>query len=145
MGFTAVDFAKPDASRFTFNPPPGTTVTESQAEPGPSKAAPHKGSADKAGAPRVVGKGWTSVVVASLPKDSAATAGAPGKGGAAAEGGDTAKQLEGIMSMLPKVSGSWGSGHLLQGTLFSVLVTDDGHVVAGAVQPDRLYAALAAK
>jgi len=46
---------------------------------------------------------------------------------------------------LPEVSGSWGTGHLLHGTLFSVLVTDDGHVAAGAVAPERLYAALATK
>jgi hypothetical protein len=50
-----------------------------------------------------------------------------------------------VVKQLPAVSGSWGSGHLLHGTLFSVLVTDDGHVVAGAVPPDRLYAALSAR
>jgi hypothetical protein len=49
------------------------------------------------------------------------------------------------MKSLPTVSGSWGSGHLLRGTLFSVLFTDDGRVVAGAVAPAQLYAALAAR
>lgn len=145
VGFTSVDFAKPDASRFTFNPPPGTTVSESPVKAKAPKSAPGKHPADNAQAPRVVGKGWTSVVVATLPKDAGAAPGATTKGGAAAQGDASAKQLEGIVSMLPKVSGSWGSGHLLQGTLFSVLVTDDGHVAVGAVQPDRLYAAVVAK
>ena len=31
VGFTAVDFAKPDARQFAFTPPAGTTVTESGA------------------------------------------------------------------------------------------------------------------
>jgi hypothetical protein len=38
------------------------------------------------------------------------------------------------------VSGSWGSGHLLRTTLFSVLITNNGHVLIGAVQPSVLYA-----
>jgi hypothetical protein len=48
-----------------------------------------------------------------------------------------------VLNSLPKVSGSWGSGRLLQSKLFTVLVTDDGRVLAGAVAPDRLYAAAA--
>ena len=42
----------------------------------------------------------------------------------------------------PKVSGSWGSGRLLAGTAFSVVITDDGRVAAGAVGPKLLYDAL---
>jgi outer membrane lipoprotein-sorting protein len=139
VGFTSVDFAKPDASRFAFNPPPGTKVSESSVKPGAPGARQHDGAPGAAKDVRVVGKGWASVLVATMSEDGAA---APG---ATAKGGTTSKQLEGIVAMLPKVSGAWGSGHLLRGTLFSVLVTDDGHVVVGAVQPDRLYAALAAK
>jgi hypothetical protein len=43
--------------------------------------------------------------------------------------------------MLPEVSGAWGSGRLFAGSLFSVLVTDDGRVFAGAVAPAKLYEA----
>ena len=39
------------------------------------------------------------------------------------------------------MSGDWGSGRLLTGRLFSVLLTDDGRVVAGAVAPETLYEA----
>ena len=50
-----------------------------------------------------------------------------------------------MLQALPRVSGAWGSGHLLQGTLFSVLVTDAGQVAVGAVPPQLLYRALAAR
>jgi hypothetical protein len=53
--------------------------------------------------------------------------------------------LDAVVRKLPTVSGPWGSGHLLRGSLFSVLLTDDGRVVAGAVAPERLFAALRAK
>ena len=43
------------------------------------------------------------------------------------------------------MSGEWGSGRLLEGTLFSVLITDDNTVVAGAVAPEALYAALGSR
>jgi outer membrane lipoprotein-sorting protein len=136
VGFSSVDFSKPDASRFTFNPPPRTTVTESPVKPEKPTAEQRRGAADAARDLRVVGKGWTSVAVGTLPKD-AAPSGDKAQGAAA--------QLEGILSALPRVSGSWGSGHLLKGTLLSAVVTDDGRVAVGAVQPDRLYAALAVK
>jgi hypothetical protein len=89
--------------------------------------------------PKVVGEGWGSVVVAKLPAPGANPAGGPG---AAAD--KTIAQLLKFAALLPKVSGSWGSGHMLAGTAFSVLLTDDGRIVVGAVTPEGLYAALAA-
>jgi hypothetical protein len=46
------------------------------------------------------------------------------------------------LAALPKVSGSWGSGRLLTGTLFSAVLTNDGRVAIGAVPAERLYSAL---
>ena len=138
VAFTSFDPTAPAASVFTFNPPPGTKVTESgSAQPsgGHSTEAPSGDSGEKATAasadkPKVVGSGWTSVVVAKLPTaDGSKAPGGPGS-------------LADMLKALPKVSGSWGSGHLLQGTLFSALLTDDGRVAVGAVAPDKLYAAL---
>ena len=51
--------------------------------------------------------------------------------------------LSGLLKSLPTVSGSWGSGHLLHGALFSAVLTDDGRIAVGAVAPSMLYAALA--
>jgi len=137
VGFTSFDPSNPPASVFRFNPPPGTTVTESgskdqqsgmaQSRPGsPSSKAPDSRSAS---APRTVGSGWATVVVATLPTGSTPSSSSATR----------------ILVALPKVSGDWGSGHLLRGRLFSALLTKDGRVAVGAVPPDALYAALAAR
>ena len=122
VGFTQVSFSRPGAENFRFSPPPGTKVTESAVQSDKPDVTKHKSDATKAAAaaaPRVVGTGWTSVVVAKAPQ-LANSAG-----------------LQRIVASLPKVQG----GRLLRSSLFSVLFTDDGRVVAGAVAPDLLYAA----
>jgi len=144
VGFTAVDFSKPEARQFTFTPPAGTTVTQSDAlapkGAGGTNPAPSKeqlaAAAKAAGATRVVGSGWSTVVVATMPT---------GTGSGSGSASSTAKQLETVLKALPTVSGTWGSGHVLEGTLFSAVVTDDGRVAVGAVGADTLFAALAAK
>lgn len=47
-----------------------------------------------------------------------------------------------LMASTPE-SGGWGSGHLLQTRLFSVLITSKGQILAGAVKPSVLYADVA--
>jgi outer membrane lipoprotein-sorting protein len=129
VGFTSVDFSRPDAAQFAFNPPAGTKVTE--------RTLPaHKGGGKPgttAGKPKVVGTGWATVAVATLPQKASGSA--PGD----------QQSMKAMLELLPKVSGAWGSGHLLQGKLFSVVLTDDGRVAVGAVTPETLYAALAAR
>jgi hypothetical protein len=137
VAFQQISFEVPDAQQFTFNPPPGTKVTEPSADdiakerdkaltPEAKKEAEKK--AAEAGT-KVVGTGWTSVLVAKLPA-------ADGD-----KGGDAGSQLEAVIGTLPKVSGTWGSGHLLSSALFSALVTDDGRILVGAVAPEKLYEA----
>ena len=155
VAFSAVDFARPDAAQFAFKPPPGTTVTEGTV-PSHAKTRDGLGSdktkakakartvpqRDSADLPKVVGKGWGSVVVAKMPtavpQAGAGTAEAPNP-----KADRSVQQLMGFVGLLPKVSGSWGSGRLMAGTAFSVLLTDDGRIVVGAVTPEALYAALA--
>lgn len=157
VGFTHVDFATPAARQFAFNPPPGTKVTQSTlgsdigssgatqptkpAKPGTTSGA-KPGSAPAGSEPRVIGTGWTAVAVSHLPDVTANGAKPGGPGGNVA---DLAGQLQRVLGLLPKVSGSWGTGRVLEGTLFTVVVTDDGRVALGAVAPERVYAALAAK
>jgi len=74
-------------------------------------------------APQTVGKGWTTVVVADV--------------------GTQDDGLAAALKSLPVVSGSWGSGHLLRGPLFSAVLTDDGRLAVGAVAPRLVYGALA--
>lgn len=142
VGFTAVDFAKPDARQFAFTAPPGTKVTESDSLTAPKGAsgtnqAPVRPST-QAAPPKIAGSGWSTVVVAPFSLPSAQT-------DANGSAGDAARQLNGILKALPTTSGTWGSGRVLQGTLFSAVITDDGRLALGAVEPDQLYAALAKK
>lgn len=127
--FTQVSFTRPDDSQFKFSPPPNTKITEEtpQADTGtkPETTTPTE-------RPTIVGQGWTSIVVAKVPADALNSA----------PKADQGRQSLSL-NALPKVSGSWGSGRLVTSKLFSVLITDDGRVLAGAVKPDRLYQAAA--
>jgi outer membrane lipoprotein-sorting protein len=157
LAFTQVDYRRPDPDQFAFNPPPGATVTEQRAGAEPGR---HPGAAGKPGAQRpesgdlrTVGTGWTTVLVAKtdgagLPGGAKGTTTAGGGKGTAGPGGKDAAglpggpaDLSGLLGGLEKVSGDWGSGRLLTGKLFSVLLTDDGRLLAGAVTPERLYQA----
>jgi outer membrane lipoprotein-sorting protein len=143
VGFTSFDPTAPSPSVFDFNPPPGAKVTEGLVGSDHGLPTdPASGASGPDARPQVVGSGWTAVVVATLPPPTAD----PGDGSGADSGADSPLGgLDAVVRSLPTVSGSWGSGHLLKGSLFSVLVTDDGKVVAGAVAPESLYAALAAR
>ena len=146
VGFSQISFDTPSADQFHFTPPPGATVTEStlghgdlagRAQPQQQAAAPAQAGTE----PTVVGTGWTSVLVAKLPS----AAGAAGVSGqqpdASSPGSGKSGGLSAILGSLPQETGSWGSGRLLQSALFSVLITDDGRVIAGAVAPEKLYQA----
>lgn len=115
--FTQISFDRPDPDQFRFNPPPGTEVTEEDLLP----ALPFGDLQLDRPAFTVVGQGWTSVLVARLPD-------AP----------ELDRMLDLLAGGLPTVSGDWGSGRVVAGTLFSVLLTDDRRVLLGAVTPERL-------
>jgi outer membrane lipoprotein-sorting protein len=146
VAFQQISFTRPDAQQFQFNPPAGAKITTEKrgqapgdraGKPGapghpapghraPGHRAPGKAPAGAGAEPTVVGTGWTSVVVTKVPT-----------------GGTAPAQLTAVLNQLPRVSGAWGAGRLLSGSLFSVLLTDDGRLLAGAVPPERLYAAAA--
>jgi outer membrane lipoprotein-sorting protein len=134
VAFQQISFTTPDAQQFSFNPPPNAKVkdaTPQQIQQQHQKAAA-AAAADKpklAAEPAVIGKGWTSIVSLKLPA---------AKNSADSKGQNQAAELQAGLNMLPKVSGAWGSGHLLSGSLFSALVTDDGRVFIGAVTPAAL-------
>jgi outer membrane lipoprotein-sorting protein len=142
VAFSSVDFARPDAAQFAFNPPPGTAVTEAT-KPAAAKAQAVAPQPQPADLPKVVGTGWGSVMIVKMPAPDAIA----GSTGATSDKkpDQIVAQLTKVVTLMPKVSGSWGSGHLMAGTAFSALLTDDGRLVVGAVTPEGLYAALAAK
>jgi outer membrane lipoprotein-sorting protein len=119
--FTQVNFTAPNPAQFNFTPPPGATVKE---------AKRHHEQDQNMQRPTVVGKGWTSVVIAKVPPHAMT-------GPQASPSAGRGLQIQN----LPPVTGPWGSGHLLTSRLFTVLFTDDGRVLAGAVPPQLLYQA----
>jgi outer membrane lipoprotein-sorting protein len=140
VAFQQISFTTPDAQQFAFNPPPGAQISEANAaqlsKEHKAAEAEVQAQAEKPGfAPKVIGTGWTTVFTAKLPE--------AGKDDAKTPKGAEAANMEKMAGMLPEVSGSWGKGNLFAGTLFSVLVTDDGRVFAGAVAPEVLYQAAA--
>ena len=124
VGFTSVDFSSPDPAVFDFTPPSGATVVEKD---GTDKAAYADAKPGDMATPVMVGSGWSRIAIAQLPADALS--------------GDAAM----LIGTLPTVSGTWGSGRVVDGTLVSAVITDDGRVAIGAVDPTALTAALAAE
>jgi len=126
-GFTSVSYRTPAASTFEFTAPKGTTVKQL---PLPSAGElPLAELGAGAQKPDVVGKGWDAVAVVTLTTEQQN-----------ALAGDQAGPL---LRTLPTVSGDWGSGHVLTGTLFTAVLTDDGRLAVGAVPTSVVTAALA--
>ncbi|NNC11492.1 outer membrane lipoprotein carrier protein LolA [Planctomonas sp. JC2975] len=121
--FTSIDFGVPAASNFTFTPPKGAQVTQKTLPSHtshPDNRTP--GSFEK---PSVIGSGWSSIV--------AVPAGSTGAG----LSGLTPSQSH----LLNELSQSVDGGRGLQTSLFSVLITSDGRVYAGAVPLTALESA----
>jgi outer membrane lipoprotein-sorting protein len=133
VGFTQVSFANPDPAQFNFKAPAGAKVKDGNADADKTTPAPGKGRLDgkppttpPAGADAtkstVIGKGWTAVVVLRM-----------GNGTTDANSAD-AKKAQSLLNGLPKT----GNSPTLTSYLFTVMLTPDGRVLAGAVSADRL-------
>ena len=134
VGYTAIQFVTPAPADLSFSPPPGAKVTKVNL--GRQQPA---GSDSQLSGISTIGSGWLTVL--DLPSAGLTT---PGSSGAAPGGGgsgDSAAVLNALLRSATPVSGSWGSGRLLRTSLVSVLITDGGRVLAGAVQPSVLYTA----
>jgi outer membrane lipoprotein-sorting protein len=123
LGFSSITFSRPAASTFEFTPPPGSTLKTTTLGGSGAKGGHQPQGSDATGA-RVVGQDWTQVVIA--PTDGRLFRGAGV-----------------VLRAATPVSGTWGSGRLLQTSLVNVLLLDDGRVAAGAVSPGALEAAVA--
>jgi outer membrane lipoprotein-sorting protein len=120
-----------------------------------------------AGAPKVIGKDWLSVIATPAnPKVASAVQAllsakgpalpAPTKQGVfgsssassssaysstlTVQGGPNLAVLRALLLATTPVHGSWGSGRLLQTKVVSVLITSKGQILAGAVTPAVLFA-----
>ncbi|MEV0595844.1 LolA family protein [Nonomuraea cavernae] len=136
VGFTQVTFTPPAEENFTFTPPAGAKVQErSLGEEVAGKAGEHTGEhTGDAKDLKVVGEGWGAVAEVPMP-DLGSPAEASGGQGDAAEAGAL---LDGVLKSATPVSGTWGSGKLITTKLVTVLLTDDGRLLAGAVTPEEI-------
>ena len=129
--YTSISFAEPAASNFSFRPPPHAEIADAASV---NAATADRGERDRrrggvsrrgdvGGAPSIQlrGGGWDEVVVAS---------------------GIEGWRFGDVLRAGTPVSGSFGRGLLLRTRAFSVIALDDGRVVAGAVTPQRLEAAI---
>lgn len=136
VAYSDLSYDAPDNDQFTFKAPEGAKVKEmapqvhATKKPSTKELQARKAQqAEHADDTKVVGTGWSSVVVSKV-GDAASSS--------------TNAQVQQVLSALPKVSGSWGSGRLFRGTAVSALLTDDGRVAVGSVKdPQQLYDALA--
>jgi len=131
---------------------------------------PGSASPGKAGKPTVIGSNWLSVVATpadaavaaavqqlmteqpGTPQGSSNSGGFVGSSSSAVPGPSASgtvpvrpylEPLRALLLATSPVHGSWGSGRLLQTTLFAMLVTSKGQILAGAVRPSVLYADVA--
>lgn len=170
IGYTALSFARPAMSNFTFTPPPGAHVKTKVLPPGPM-AAPAPRHPGWSGRPPAVargplagvqtfGTGWLSVLAIPSVHAMAFASGhaMPGQlsmsqvgssstaysssstGRVSITPGNGPGMLAALLKAAKPVHGAWGSGRLLRTSLVSVLITSKGEVLIGAVAPAVLYA-----
>lgn len=164
-GFTEVSFSAPDASVFAFEPADGFAVTEEEL-PIPNAEEWEQWKADAEARaegddgvapdahgdlpePVVHGEGWATVVELDAAAAMAAIAehraeaGDAGAGSGDAAEGTSEEQLAEASAALEALTTPVDGGRALQTSLLSVLITDDGRVLAGSVPVDALveYAA----
>jgi outer membrane lipoprotein-sorting protein len=161
VAFTSLRLATPSASTFEFTKPPGAVVksgpfaldprmvtphpvgglvkrrllrhqvgqvvqTRVPNGPGPAAAAPSPAAAGRPGF-RIVGHDWLQVLVGQASATDAS--------GSSQDGPSAIQQLTGN---LDRVTTRVAGGRLLRTTLVSVLLTDDGRILVGAVAPSYL-------
>jgi len=156
VGYTAISFVKPAPGNFAFTPPAGAKV-KTVTVPSEALRQHKQPAADRQAASQVqvIGKDWLSVAVFPSSVLNQVTggsmSGAAGQvaqsavpGGQAGDGnGETAAIIHTLIAAATPVHGAWGSGQLLHTSLMSMLITNDGHVLIGAVTPAVLENAAA--
>jgi outer membrane lipoprotein-sorting protein len=131
-GFTSISYDRPSAATFDFSVPAGVAVTTRDMSTGAGQQPDPFASLPE---PTVTGTGWTSVVEFAPGSGalSALTQNATGTGGDRS----STELLNRLFTVQPN------GDRLLATALVNVLLTSDGRVFAGAVQPSVLQQAAA--
>jgi outer membrane lipoprotein-sorting protein len=147
VGFTSVTFTPPSTDNFTFTPPAGAKVVEENSldtlasEQGKAGQERAEGLKDKV---KTVGDGWTTVAVLPFQAPDLKVK-VPKEQGDGPTGQDTNAIVDALLKSAKPVSGTWGSGKVIQTKLVSALLTDDGRLLVGAVTPEKLTEAAGQK
>ncbi len=153
VSFTDVDFGMPNDSVLAFSPPAGAAVRDVVVPLPADGGRPDAGPAQ----PRVTGTGWETVVEFSGVDLAAILAGDPAALAGPAErfaGSDRAQELIGefvpdhsaggmdldVLALAEQLTTDVPEGRLFTSALLSILVTDDGRVLVGAVPAGTLRA-----
>lgn len=150
IAYTEVDFGKPEAGTFSFDPPKGADVTEKRfdgsahaeqrEEQHPEQQPQNHGMPNLAGGGlEVLGDGWGTVAEFELPEGDPGRAGDKGLAGLDDLANPRAQRL--LDGFTDEVNGEFGTGRVFETRLFNVLLTDDGTVYAGAVTKEGLVEA----
>ena len=127
VGFTQLNVGPQDAKLFEFTPAAGAKVTTPEAK---ERSRDHKPEvaleqALQSKDPQFFGDGWDTVVGARIPAEAMTRVPA---------------EAQGLVDRFTKkVSGSWGTGKVFTTKVATVLIADDGRVVAGAVPEQVLF------
>jgi outer membrane lipoprotein-sorting protein len=145
IAYTEVDFAKPDAGTFTFEPPKGADVTEKKSDGerhgGAGAEQPRNHAMPKltGGGLELLGEGWGTVAELELPEGDPGRSGDKGPSGL--DGVDDPRAQRLLDGFTDKVKGDFGTGRVFETRLVNALITDDGTVYAGAVTKEGLIEA----
>lgn len=125
--FSELSYATPAASTFEFQPPAGTEVERKSVEPRATRWHGDKGERAKRDHGR---PSWTKVVQL-------------GDAPAAKSNDEAVAYLEQLRAAGTRVNGDFGGGTLVRSRLVTLLILDDGRMLAGAVTPEAVQRAAA--
>lgn len=135
-GFTKLDVGKQDPGLFSFTPPPGAKVTTVDPKQHMDKAKQQRPEQL-----RRIGSGWDTVLSGKLAGGQAAQL--TQKPGDAKQSG--AQQRNFIDQFAKPVEGKFGKGRVVNTSVGTALITEDGRFAAGLVPREVLEQALETK
>ena len=158
-GFTDLDLTMPDADRFAFAPPAGTTVVDALEELDARAAEREVAAPDAPVAPDALppptpepvvhGQGWSTVVETTLPADALSGPATTGTAAPNADvsgedaspfGGPDPEQADDVdlTELLGQLTTEVDGGRVFSSALLTVLLTDDGRLFVGSVDAATL-------
>lgn len=128
VGFTQLNVGAQDPKLFEFTPPAGAKVTTPEQKEEQNKDRKPEIALEQAlqgKDPQIFGSGWDTVIGGKIPAEAMTQVPA---------------EAQGLVDRFTKkVSGQWGTGKVFSTKVATILIADDGRVVAGAVPEQVLF------